>query len=117
MSTTYPSDLEIARKAKLLPIGQVAARLGIPDDQLVPFGRHKAKVALEAVERAHHGPRGKLVLVSAISPTPQALTWATSAAGSSTPSDAVECRCRSTGEGAFMPGAGQARPCPRGRRS
>jgi formate--tetrahydrofolate ligase len=70
MPTTFPSDLEIARKAKLLPIGQVAARLGIPDEELIPYGRHKAKIGLGMVEQAQQRPRGKLVLVSAVSPTP-----------------------------------------------
>ena len=55
MPTTFPSDLEIARRAKLLPIGQVAARLGIPDEELMPYGRYKAKIGLEMVERARNG--------------------------------------------------------------
>ena len=55
--------------------------------------------------------------VSAMSFTPQAATCATSAAGSSMPSDAVECRCRSTGEGSFIRRAGRGRRCPRDRRS
>ena len=70
MATTYPSDIEIAREAKLLPIQDIAARLDIPPEHLVPYGRDKAKVALEMVERAAASPRAKLVLVTAISPTP-----------------------------------------------
>jgi len=44
------SDIEIAQKAKMLPIGQVAARLGIPDEVLDPYGRYKAKISLEYVD-------------------------------------------------------------------
>lgn len=66
-------DLEIARTVTLRPIGEVAARAGIPAAFLEPYGRHKAKlgVGLEAaLEGAAPGRRGKLVLVSGISPTP-----------------------------------------------
>ena len=55
---------------KLLPIGDIAAGLGIPDDALVPYGRTKAKVSLEWLARQDARPNGKLILVSAISPTP-----------------------------------------------
>ncbi|MEP7183684.1 MAG: formate--tetrahydrofolate ligase [Betaproteobacteria bacterium] len=64
------SDIEIAQRAKLAPIGEIAARLGIPDAAIEPYGRTKAKVALDwlAAQGARSG--GRLVLVSAISPTP-----------------------------------------------
>ena len=64
------TDIEIAQRAKLKPIGEIAARLGIPEDALVPYGRTKAKVSLEWLARHASGRSGKLILVSAISPTP-----------------------------------------------
>ena len=64
------SDLEIARAAKKLPIAEVAGRLGIPASQLVPYGHDKAKIAYEFLESLHGKKNGKLILVSAISPTP-----------------------------------------------
>ncbi len=64
-------DLEIARRASLQPIGAIAARAGIPEDALEPYGKHKAKVGLDFVARARaERPRGRLVLVTGINPTP-----------------------------------------------
>jgi len=65
-----PTDIEIAQRATLKPIGEIAARLGIADEDLVPYGRTKAKISLDALSRLEGRPDGKLVLVSAISPTP-----------------------------------------------
>jgi formate--tetrahydrofolate ligase len=65
-----PGDIEISRAAKMLPIGEIAARLGIPDDALEPYGRFKAKVALDWLAKRRDGPQGKLILVTAINPTP-----------------------------------------------
>jgi formate--tetrahydrofolate ligase len=66
-----PSDLEIARSATPEPIATVAARLGIPETALEPYGRSIAKVDAAFVAEARaRGTRGKLVLVTAISPTP-----------------------------------------------
>jgi len=64
------SDLEIAREAKLRPIGEIAARLNIPDDALEPYGRHKAKIGLDFVSSLKDRPDGALVLVTGINPTP-----------------------------------------------
>ena len=64
-----PSDLEIARAAKLRPIGDIAALAGIPADALEPYGRHKAKVSLDFVSAQASRPDGALVLVTGISPT------------------------------------------------
>ena len=65
------SDIEIAQAAKLRPILDVAReRLGIPAESLEPYGRYKAKVSLDYVKSLHDRPNGKLVLVSAITPTP-----------------------------------------------
>ncbi len=64
-------DIEIARAAKLLPILPLAAeRLGIAAEALVPYGHFKAKLALDFIAALAGRPRGKLVLVTAISPTP-----------------------------------------------
>ncbi len=64
------SDIEISRAARMLPIGEVAARLGIPDEALEPYGRFKAKIALDWLAGRRDGPQGKLILVTAINPTP-----------------------------------------------
>ena len=63
------SDLEIARAAVLRPIAEIAAKAGIPADALEPYGKHKAKVALDFVTAQSARPPGKLVLVTGISPT------------------------------------------------
>jgi len=63
------TDIEIARAARLAPIEEIAGRLGIPEAALSPFGRHIAKVHPEKIDGARRPP-GKLVLVTAISPTP-----------------------------------------------
>ena len=63
------SDIEIAQKAKMQRITQLAQKLGIPEDALEPYGHYKAKISLEYVDSLK-GKDGKLVLVTAISPTP-----------------------------------------------
>jgi formate--tetrahydrofolate ligase len=67
---SVPSDIEIARAAKLKPIEAVAERVGIPDEALVHYGRHIAKLDLHWVAQQADRPNGHLVLVTAISPTP-----------------------------------------------
>lgn len=69
-SSSVPSDIEIARHARMSPMQEIADTLGIPHDDLIPYGRHKAKVSLDFVDRAKDQKFGKLVLVTAISPTP-----------------------------------------------
>lgn len=65
------SDLEIAQAANKRPILELATdRLGIPTEQLEPYGRFKAKLSLEYIDTLASQPNGKLVLVTAISPTP-----------------------------------------------
>ncbi len=67
----FPSDLEIARSVAPRPILEVARELGLRDDEVELYGPTKAKVRLEAIERLEaERPRGKYVLVTAISPTP-----------------------------------------------
>ncbi|MEP6677700.1 MAG: formate--tetrahydrofolate ligase [Betaproteobacteria bacterium] len=65
------TDIEIAQKAKLVRIAQIAkARLGIDDEHLEPYGHYKAKLSLDYVDSLASRPTGRLVLVTAISPTP-----------------------------------------------
>ena len=68
---SFPSDLEIARSVTPRPIVDVARDLGLADDELELYGPTKAKVTLEAIRRLEaERPRGKYVVVTAISPTP-----------------------------------------------
>ena len=67
----FPSDLEIARSVTPRPIGEIASALGFHDDEVEPYGRTKAKISIEAIERLEkRGSRGKYVVVTAITPTP-----------------------------------------------
>ena len=65
-----PSDIEIAQKAKMLRVTEIAARLGIPEEHLEPYGHYKAKVSLDYIDTLADRPDGRLILVTAISPTP-----------------------------------------------
>jgi formate--tetrahydrofolate ligase len=67
---TVPSDIEIARAARLLPIQEIAEKVGIPESALHPYGRHVAKLDLGWIRDLQDRPDGKLVLVTAINPTP-----------------------------------------------
>ena len=67
---TVKSDIEIARAATMRPIAEVAAKVSIPADALVPYGTTKAKVSFDYIDSLKGRPDGKLVLVTAISPTP-----------------------------------------------
>ncbi|MDX7950210.1 formate--tetrahydrofolate ligase [Lichenihabitans sp. Uapishka_5] len=64
------TDIEIARRASLQPIAAIAAGLGIPADSLEPYGRHVAKLDVASLQTARRPTAGKLVLVTAVSPTP-----------------------------------------------
>jgi formate--tetrahydrofolate ligase len=66
----FKTDIEIAREAKKLPIMEVGAKLGIPSEHLLPYGHDKAKVGQEFIKSLAGRPDGKLVLVTAINPTP-----------------------------------------------
>ncbi|MFL5496465.1 MAG: formate--tetrahydrofolate ligase [Gemmatimonadales bacterium] len=68
MTTSVPSDIAIAQAAKLRPIQEVAAELGLGPDDILPYGRHKAKISAEAIRA--RTPKGRLVLVTGINPTP-----------------------------------------------
>ncbi len=66
-----PTDIEIAQKARMLRISELAkSKLGIDDEHLEPHGHYKAKIALDYLESLRDRPDGKLILVTAISPTP-----------------------------------------------
>jgi formate--tetrahydrofolate ligase len=65
-----PSDIEIAQAASMDRISDVADRLGIPDDSVEPYGHYKAKVSLDYLASLPENPDAKLILVTAISPTP-----------------------------------------------
>src|SRR5438067_122662 len=70
-SAPFPGNIEIAQRASMRPIVQLAGeRLGIPEERLEPYGHYKAKVSLDYVAQLDSRPDGKLVLVTAISPTP-----------------------------------------------
>ena len=64
------TDIQIAQQAKPKPIYEIARCLGIPDEDLEPYGRYKAKVSESLIRRLENKPDGKLVLVTAINPTP-----------------------------------------------
>ncbi len=64
------SDIEIARAATAKPIGEIAQKIGIPDAALMPYGRTKAKIDPAYIETLQDRPDGKLILVTAITPTP-----------------------------------------------
>src|SRR5690348_6362262 len=71
MPQKTPSNIDIAQQAKMKPIVPLAAaRLGIPEEDLEPYGRFKAKISLEYIDTLKNRPDGKLTLVTAISPTP-----------------------------------------------
>jgi formate--tetrahydrofolate ligase len=67
---TVKSDIEIARQAVMKPVIEIGSRLGIPEKSLIPFGHTKAKVHLDYIAGLKDRPRGKLILVTAINPTP-----------------------------------------------
>jgi formate--tetrahydrofolate ligase len=64
------SDIEIAREAKIKPIAEVAAKIGIPSQALIPYGWTKAKVSTDYINQIQVNKDGKVILVTAISPTP-----------------------------------------------
>jgi formate--tetrahydrofolate ligase len=68
IATKVPSDIAIAQAAKLRPIADVAAEVDLGPDEILPYGRFKAKISAEAIARRK--PRGRLVLVTGINPTP-----------------------------------------------
>ena len=67
---SYKSDIEIAREAKKKPIQEVGDKLGIPTEHLLPYGHDKAKVSQDYINSVQSNQSGKLILVTAINPTP-----------------------------------------------
>ena len=66
----FKSDIEIAREATKLPIKEVAKKLGIEDEELIPFGHDKAKISDQFIKSVKNNENGKLILVTAVNPTP-----------------------------------------------
>lgn len=64
------TDIEIAQKAEMKPIGEIAHQLDVTEDELELYGKYKAKITSECAERLKDKPDGKLILVTAINPTP-----------------------------------------------
>lgn len=64
------SDIEIAQKAHMLTITEVAAKLGVGEEDIELYGRYKAKLSMDLIKRVQDKPDGKLILVTAITPTP-----------------------------------------------
>ncbi len=67
--TKFPSSLEIAQAAQLRPVGAVAEEAGLQPDEVEPYGRFKAKIALSVLDRLRSAPDAKLICVTAITPT------------------------------------------------
>src|SRR6266404_853262 len=70
MTKKVGSDIEIAREAKMKPVREVAAKLGIKEEHLLPFGHTKAKISMDYIKSLKGQKDGKLILVTAINPTP-----------------------------------------------
>lgn len=75
------SDIEIAQQAKLLPVKEIAENLDIKENELEPYGHYKAKLSSELMDRLKDKPDGKLILVTAINPTPAGEGKTTTTAG------------------------------------
>jgi len=86
------SDLEIAQRATLKPIAEIAASLGIDEDELELYGKHKAKVTLALMKRLGGRPNGKYIDVTAITPTPLGEGKTTTTIGLSMALNRVGCR-------------------------
>ncbi|WP_141117892.1 formate--tetrahydrofolate ligase, partial [Leisingera sp. JC1] len=67
---SYKSDIEIAREAQKKPIQEIGAKIGISSDDLLPYGHDKAKVSQGFIDSVQSKEDGKLILVTAINPTP-----------------------------------------------
>ncbi|HEX6606297.1 MAG TPA: formate--tetrahydrofolate ligase, partial [Chloroflexia bacterium] len=66
----FPTDLEISRAAAMLPITDIAAQMGLDEDDLEPYGRYKAKIKLAALPKLQDRPNARYIDVTAITPTP-----------------------------------------------
>ena len=70
VKTKVPSDIEIAQAAKMEPITKIAESIGLSEDDLELFGKYKAKISYDVWDRIKNNPDGKLILATAITPTP-----------------------------------------------
>jgi formate--tetrahydrofolate ligase len=84
------TDIEIAQEAELRPIGEIAAKIGLSGEDIIPYGRYKGKIPLE-ISQTGAPPRGKLILVAGINPTPAGEGKSTTAVGLA---DALTLRSR-----------------------
>ena len=75
------SDIEIAQAATAKPIQEIAEKLGIPTDALIPYGHDKAKIGADFIREKSKGKDGKLILVTAVSPTPAGVGKTTTTVG------------------------------------
>ena len=64
------TDIEIAQSAEMKPIREIAKAIGIPEDDIEYYGKYKAKISGDFIKKASSNPNGKLILVTAINPTP-----------------------------------------------
>ncbi|MEO0297166.1 MAG: formate--tetrahydrofolate ligase, partial [candidate division WOR-3 bacterium] len=64
------TDIEIAQRAKLLPIREIGEKIGIKEEELIFYGKYKAKISLSVLDRLKDKPNAKMVLVTAMTPTP-----------------------------------------------
>jgi len=69
INMAIPPDIEIAQGAKLKPITEIAAGLGLSEDDIEPYGKYKAKISLDVMRRLKDRPDGKLIIVTAVTPT------------------------------------------------
>src|SRR5713101_1660051 len=90
------SDLEIAQRARLKPISEIAAGLGLEEDELELYGKHKAKVTLPVMKRLAGRPNGKYIDVTAITPTPLGEGKTTTTIGLSMALGRIGCRAIAT---------------------
>jgi len=67
---SYKSDIEIAQETALQPIYEIAAKLNIPEEYIEPYGKYKAKIDYNLLNKLNNKPDGKVILVTAITPTP-----------------------------------------------
>src|SRR5437660_1369650 len=91
-----PSNLEVAQRARLKPIAEIAAALGVEDDELELYGRYKAKVALSILQRLAPRPDGKYIDVTSITPTPLGEGETTTTVGLAMALNRIGCRAIAT---------------------
>ena len=85
------SDGEIARAARLKPINEIGAKLGVPADALIPYGHTKAKISARFLKSLADKPDGDLVLVTAMNPTPAGEGKTTTTVGKACPACSRPC--------------------------